>query len=93
MAYRHPLVFQEANFKMIADLYVLLFKVASERHPMMAEVGYVHMDTGEKQAMLSVWVGIGANASPLNRVSELFEENERLKMLLKDLSTKQPAEQ
>lgn len=85
MAFKLPVVFTEANFKMLTDLYVMLFNVAEKHQPMMSHVGFVNMDTGEEEELLSVWVGIGANAAPLNRVKELLEENNQLKELLKAL--------
>lgn len=77
-AFKNPKSLHEGNFKMLSDLLCLILKVAQERHPMMSKIGIVHPD-GEHEEIVAIWAGAGIGASPTARISELLEENSRLK--------------
>lgn len=90
MAFMNPQVFQMSNFKMICDLFILIFKVSSEHRHMMTRIAYVHPDEGEK-AIVSVWCGAGMESDPTKRISELLTENARLKeQLHKHINNQNP---
>lgn len=77
-AFQNPQSLSENNFKMLSDLFVLIFKVATEDRHYMTHIAYVHPDEGEKQ-IVSIWAGAGISADPTKRISELLAENSMLK--------------
>jgi hypothetical protein len=89
-AYKNPSVLQEGTFVTLSNLLALILKTASEHRPMMSDLAVVH-PTGEKDAIVKVWCGVGAASSPMKRIQELIEENNELKRLLANEVKKQAA--
>ncbi len=81
--FKNPETMQAHNFKMLAYLFTLIFKVSAEDRHMMTHVAYVHPTEGEKQ-IVSIWAGAGLESCPTKRISELLEENRKLSKLLSD---------
>jgi hypothetical protein len=78
---KNPQTMQASNFKMLSDLFGLIMKVAIEDRAMMTHIAYVHPEEGEKQ-IVSIWAGAGMGAEPTKRITELLDENRKLKMQL-----------
>jgi len=72
------------NFRMIGDLYGLIFKVADLNRSMMAHIGFVNIETKDNHVLVSVWAGPGPNCSPVSRIEDLLKENAFLKKMLSD---------
>lgn len=70
-------------FKMMSDLLLLILKVGSEKRPLITHIAHVHPDKTEDQ-IVYIWAGVGHGASPMKRIKELIEENESLRMALKE---------
>jgi len=77
-AFKNPLTLHAGNFKMLADLHALIMKVAVEDKHLMTHIAYIHPTEGEQQ-IVSIWAGAGIASSPTKRISELLEENRKLK--------------
>lgn len=82
-SFNNPEILRQGNFKMLADLFGLILKVATENKHVMAHVACVHPDEGEKQ-IVSIWAGAGIGAEPTKRIEELIKENAMLKMKLSE---------
>lgn len=80
--YKNPQTVSASNFKMLSDLLNLILKVASEDRHRMTQIAYIHPETGKDESIVSIWAGAGAAADPLKRITELLEENSRMKILL-----------
>ena len=80
-AFKNPQTLNEFNFKMLSSLLGLILKVSHEQRPMMTQIAYIHPEEGEK-AIVSIWAGAGIDSSPTKRITELLEENSKLKLLL-----------
>lgn len=80
-AFKNPATFAESNFKMLSKLLELILKVSVDGRHRMTHIAYVHPEEGEKQ-IVSIWAGAGIGADPVKRISELLEENSRLKIEL-----------
>lgn len=80
-AFKNPDIFNEVNFRMLSDLFVLIMKVATEDRHLMTHIAYVHPEEGEKQ-IVSIWAGAGMGAEPTKRIAELLKENSMLKAQL-----------
>ena len=83
-AFKNPQTLEEGNFKMLSAILKLILKVASENRHIISHIAYVHPKEGEKQ-IVSIWAGAGIAAEPINRISELIKENEKLKYHLSDM--------
>lgn len=89
-AFKHPMIWKEDNFRVICELFSLIMKVSTEGRHMMTKIGTMYPD-GEKEDIVSLWVGAGLTADPTDRISELLQENSRLKMDISRLvNEKQP---
>lgn len=91
LAFKNPKIFDVSNFKMLASLYELILKVATENKPYISHLAmcHVHKDDGngdDRYEIASIWAGAGAGAEPLKRIQELAEENAALKMHISQLA-------
>lgn len=78
-ALKNHKTFTESNFKMLSDLYQLIFKVAKESRHMMTKIAYIHPETGEENSIVTIWIGAGMTSDPYDRITELKNEIELLK--------------
>lgn len=82
-AFLHPDIMIPAHFKVMAGMYENILKVAEQKSPLMFQIGFVLPDD-EKHAVATVWVGAGADSSPVKRIEELYNENQELKRRLRE---------
>jgi hypothetical protein len=87
-ALQNPKTLNPQTFKLLGDLLGLIMKAATEHRHMMTHIAYVHPENEKKEEIVSIWAGAGANTSPTGRIKELKEENQKLKTLLKEATTK-----
>ena len=84
-AFLHPDIMVDAHFRVMASMYENILTVQHENHPLMFQIGFV-MPEKEHHAIATVWVGAGADSSPVKRIEELYSENQELKRALLKLS-------
>lgn len=77
-AFKNPKTMNESNFKMLSDTLTLILKVAEERRPYMNKIAIV-LPTGEHEEVVSIWAGAGIGAEPTKRITELLNENSKLR--------------
>ena len=77
-AFQHPLIFGENNFKALSDLFILMFKVAKENRAYMTHLAYGYLP---EDRIVSIWITPKFNQSPLERIKELVEENDELRIV------------
>lgn len=77
-AFKNPYAIKDHNLKMLSDLLVMILKVQEENRHIMTHIAFVHPEEGEKQ-IVSILAGAGIGSSPTKRISELLEENAKLK--------------
>ena len=82
-AFIHPEIMVSAHFGVMAGMYENILKVQEEHSPLMFQIGFVLPDD-EKHAIATVWVGAGADSSPVKRIEELYYENQELKRRLRE---------
>jgi len=87
MAFMHPQMLQQSNFKLLVDLFMLIMKCATEKRHMMTRLAYVHPEAGTENEIVSIWAGAGMTSDPTRRISELLEENAKLKAELSAMIT------
>lgn len=80
-AWKNPQTMAAHNFRMLSDLLALIFKVSVENKHYISHIAFIHPNEGEKQ-IVSIWAGAGVAADPVKRISELIEENAKLKSQL-----------
>jgi len=77
-AFLHPDIMVDAHFRVMASMYENILRVQEENHPLMFQIGFVMPDK-EHHAIATVWVGAGADSSPVKRIEGLYNENQELK--------------
>jgi len=82
-AFLHPDIMVTAHFRVMAGMYENILKVQQQKSPLMFQIGFVLPDN-ELHAIATVWVGAGADSSPVKRIEELFNENLELKRRLSE---------
>ena len=70
-----------SHFNVMAGMYENILKVQENKSPVMFQIGFILPDK-ERHAIATVWVGAGADSSPVKRIEELCKENEELKRRL-----------
>lgn len=83
-AFIQPDLMLSAHFNVMASMYENILKVQEKKSPLMFQIGFILPDN-EKHAIATVWVGAGADSSPVRRIEELYNENQELKRRLRDL--------
>ncbi len=83
-AFIHPDIMVSAHFNVMASMYENILKVQEKQSPLMFQIGFVLPDN-EKHTIATVWVGAGADSSPVKRIEQLYNENQELKRMLRDL--------
>ncbi len=78
-----------SHFNVMASMYENILKVQEQKSPLMFQIGFVFPDN-EHHAIATVWVGAGADSSPVKRIEQLYDENRELKLKLRDLVKNQP---
>lgn len=86
-AFLQPDIMVESHFKIMAAIYENILKVQEQNSPLMFQIGVV-MPENENHTIATVWVGAGADSSPIKRIEQLYNENAVLKIQLKDVLTK-----
>lgn len=78
--YRTPKVFQPSMLQILEAQTKFLQEVADTNKPRMTDLSMIYWEEGEKKEVkiLTLWCGVGLG-TPLDRIKELAEENQRLK--------------
>lgn len=94
----HPEVFQLRWFKLNEGMMKFLETTAKNNHPMgyelqvpkyeITKLATINWIKGEHTTVLHLWCGIDNVDSPFKRISELKEENEKLKRTISDFIDK-----
>jgi hypothetical protein len=90
--YRQPQVFQNGMLKIMEGQMKFLEEVNKENRPMVTHLSSIILDDeGNKHdvKILSLWCGIGEEASPIQRCVDLAQENRRLKLRISELLKKE----
>jgi hypothetical protein len=82
-AFLQPDIMVDAHFRIMASMYENILKVQEQKSPLMFQIGFVLPDN-EAHAIATVWVGAGADSSPLKRIEELYNENQEIKRRLRE---------
>lgn len=82
-AFKRPEIMVASHFNIMASIYENILKVQGSKSPLMFQIGFVLPDK-EHHAIATVWVGAGADSSPVKRIKDLYEENEELKRRLRE---------
>lgn len=82
-AFMHPDIMVASHFNVMAGMYENILKVQEQKSPLMFQIGFVLPDD-ELRAIATVWVGAGADSSPVKRIEELYNENAELKRRLRE---------
>lgn len=82
-AFLQPDIMVDAHFRVMASMYENILKVQEQKSPLMFQIGFVLPDN-ERHAIATVWVGAGADSSPVKRIEELYNENQELKRRLRE---------
>lgn len=77
-----PGMFTVGTFQSMSKLMEILLKVANDGTPMMTKLAVVVAN--EQHDLVTVWAGRGANADPYDRIVELRNEIDALKVQLSD---------
>ena len=77
-AFIHPDLMFEPHFSVMSSMYENILKVQEENRPLMFQIGFV-VPENERHAIATVWVGAGADSSPVKRIEELYNENQELR--------------
>lgn len=80
-AIKNPMTITVSYFNLLSKLLELILKVATDNKHLMTHIAYIHPAEGEKQ-IVSIWAGAGIGAEPTKRITELLEENMKLKLEL-----------
>lgn len=84
VAFLQPDIMVDAHFRVMASMYENILKVQEQKSPLMFQIGFVIPDN-ENHTIATVWVGAGADSSPVKRIEQLYSENQELKRRLRDL--------
>ena len=82
-AFFHPEIMVSAHFNIMASMYENILKVQEGKSPCMFQIGLVLPDD-ERHAIATVWVGAGADSSPVKRIEQLYNENQELMRRLRE---------
>ena len=82
-AFLHPDIMVPAHFSVMASMYEDILKVQEQKSPRMFQIG-LFLPDNERHAIATVWVGAGADSSPVKRIEELYNENQELKRRLRE---------
>jgi hypothetical protein len=66
-------------FTMLSSLLEIILKVATDGRPYMTRIEALIDYPNVKEPIVSIWVGAGINAEPIERIRELSAENAVLK--------------
>ena len=80
-AFLRPEIMVTENFKVMADMYDCILKVQQGNRPVMYQIGFV-LPSKENHIIATVWIGAGADSSPVKRIEQLCKENEALRLCL-----------
>ncbi len=84
-AFLRPEIMVSQHFDVMASMYENILKVQEQKSPLMFQIGFV-MPENEKHAIATVWVGAGADSSPVKRIEQLYGENIELRNKIKELT-------
>ena len=73
----HDLMF-EPHFSVMSSMHENILRVQEENRPLMFHIGFV-VPENKHHAIATVWVGAGADSSPVKRIEELYNENQELR--------------
>ena len=82
IGWMQPGMITVGTFQSMSKLMEILLKVANEGTPMMTKLAVVVAN--EQHDLVTVWAGKGANADPYDRIVELRNEIDALKVQLSD---------
>jgi hypothetical protein len=86
--YRKPHMFQKSMLQIMEGQMKFLQDVNKENRPMVTHLSSLIIDDEGKEhdvKILSLWCGIGDEASPIQRCVDLAQENRRLKLRISEL--------
>lgn len=82
-AFKQPDIMVAEHFGVMAGMYENILKVQERKSPLMFQIGFV-LPGNDRHAIATVWVGAGADSSPVKRIEDLCKENEELKRRLRE---------
>lgn len=82
-AFIHPDIMASAHFNVMAGIYENILKVQEQKSPLMFQICLI-LPENERHAIATVWVGAGADSSPIKRIEQLCNENQELKRRLRE---------
>lgn len=82
IGWTQPEMFTIGTFQSMSKLMEILLKVANEGTPTMTKLAVIVAN--EQHDLVTVWAGKGANANPYDRIVELRNEIDGLKVQLSD---------
>lgn len=83
VAFFQPEIMVDAHFRVMASMYENILKVQETKSPLMFQIGLIFPEN-EHHTIATVWVGSGADSSPVKRIEELHNENQELKRILRE---------
>lgn len=95
MAITKPKIFKIEWFKLVESMMKFLEQTTNSNHPMKSELqipkyhinklGEIHWEKNKYTTVLHLWCGVDNCDSPFKRITDLIEENEKLKRKISDL--------
>lgn len=82
IGWAQPGMFTVGTFQSMSKLMEILLKVADEGTPMMTKLAVIVAT--EQHDLVTVWAGKGANADPYDRIVELRNEIDALRVQLSE---------
>ena len=82
IGWTRPSMFTVGTFQSMSKLMEILLKVANEGTPMMTKLAVIVAT--EQHDLVTVWAGKGANADPYDRIVELRNEIDALRVQLSE---------
>ena len=82
IGWTQPGMFTVGTFQSMSKLMEILLKVANEGTPMMTKLAVIVAT--EQHDLVTVWAGKGANADPYDRIVELHNEIDALRVQLSE---------
>jgi len=86
VAFLNPELMASAHFTIMAQMYENILSVQQENRNRTFQIGIL-LPENEMHAIATVWVGAGADSSPMKRIEQLYNENQELRGQLAGLLT------
>lgn len=80
--FKNPKIFQRGFMNMIKDIFNFIIITHKNKEPMATHM-VINVGEGEHIDLVSLWCSVGADASPIKRLTELKAENDILNEKLK----------